>query len=85
MAEAYDNDIDPIGEYEEGGTFDVEIEGARYTIPNHCPHRKGWLAHGRINAKRKTISCPLHFSTFNLDTGEQIAGPPCGPLDVKRS
>jgi protein arginine N-methyltransferase 1 len=32
---------------------------------------------------RKTITCPLHHSTFCLETGEQLAGPTCGALDVR--
>lgn len=75
--------IDEIPDYEEGGAFDVIIDGKTYHIPNHCPHRHGWLIHGMVNERRKTITCPLHFSTFSLEDGRQISGPSCGPLRLK--
>ncbi|WP_235195311.1 Rieske (2Fe-2S) protein [Pseudomonas brassicacearum] len=53
-------------------------------MPHACPHRAGWLEHGVINQQRKSITCPLHFSVFSLETGEQLSGPPCGRLEVKR-
>lgn len=74
--------MNEIPVYEEGGHFSVEIDGHTYSIPKHCPHRRGWLEYGMINYKRKTITCPLHFSTFSLETGEQISGPKCGKLSV---
>jgi type I protein arginine methyltransferase len=66
----------------EDGFFDVEIAGLRYRVPRHCPHRGGRLDHGTLSVQRKTVSCPLHRSLFDLDTGRQLTGPACGHLAV---
>lgn len=71
--------------YEEHGSFDIELQGATYTLPKRCPHRHGWLEYGYINEKNMTITCPLHFSTFSLKTGEQISGPKCSNLRIRIS
>lgn len=68
-------------EHEEQGTFQVRLSGgATVSVPRYCPHRAGRLDHGELNDKRGTITCPLHRSTFDLATGEQLTGPPCGRL-----
>jgi len=64
--------------------FTVRVRDEEYQVPHSCPHRDGWLEHGMINENRRSITCPLHFSVFCLKTGEQLSGPPCGRLDVKR-
>lgn len=70
-------------DYEEHGHFEIAIGDRQYRVPHHCPHRAGRLQHGLVNKARKTITCPLHHSVFCLESGAQIAGPECGPLDVK--
>nr|WP_083848867.1 Rieske 2Fe-2S domain-containing protein [Pseudomonas luteola] len=70
--------MNEIEEYLEEGTFSIIIDNIKYTIPKYCPHRHGWLAHGNVNIIRKTVTCPLHFSTFSLETGKQLSGPDCG-------
>jgi len=73
-----------VEEYREIGRFVITIGDCRYSAPRHCPHRAGQLKYGFINRKRRTIACPLHRSIFSLETGEQLAGPECGRLDVKK-
>ncbi|KVE31496.1 methyltransferase domain-containing protein [Burkholderia vietnamiensis] len=68
--------------YQETGHFAVDIDGRRYHVPNHCPHRAGRLQYGHVDQHRKTITCPLHHSVFCLESGKQIAGVECGALDV---
>ncbi|WP_339532148.1 Rieske (2Fe-2S) protein [Pseudomonas mucidolens] len=65
-------------------TFVVQIGEDEYEIPSLCPHREGWLKHGTVNQNRRTIACPLHFSVFSLETGEQLSGPPCGSLACRK-
>jgi nitrite reductase (NADH) small subunit len=62
----------------------IRIETPDLTViaQSDCPHRKGKLRFGRVNERRGTITCPLHYSTFDLRTGEQVSGPPCGSLEV---
>lgn len=74
----------PTDDYREEGVFSVTVDGERYCVPRFCPHRGGRLEHGEVNPKRKTIICPLHRSVFSLETGEQLAGPRCGPLAVEK-
>jgi nitrite reductase/ring-hydroxylating ferredoxin subunit len=70
-------------EYAEQGCFEVELaDGERRQVPRFCPHRGGRLAHGELSRKQGTLACPLHRSVFDLRTGEQLAGPPCGRLAV---
>lgn len=69
-------------DYEEAGHFTLTIDSFRYHVPLYCPHRAGWLKFGNINSQRRTITCPLHYSVFCLETGRQLSGPPCDRLDV---
>ncbi|WP_445928860.1 Rieske (2Fe-2S) protein [Marinimicrobium sp. C2-29] len=68
----------------ESGTFIVAVEGVQYRVPAHCPHRGGRMDHGVFNERSRTITCPLHKSTFRVDTGCQLAGPECGRLATER-
>lgn len=60
----------------------IEVGGVRVLAQGECPHRKGRLRFGMVNPRRMSITCPLHHSTFDLRTGRQLSGPPCGPLRV---
>ncbi|MEU7645121.1 Rieske (2Fe-2S) protein [Streptomyces huasconensis] len=53
----------------------VRVGGREFEVDAACPHRKGFLAHGYVNAARLRITCPLHHSSFSLETGEAITGP----------
>ncbi len=70
--------------YGDGSTFEVKVLGEHFKIARHCPHRGGRMDHGVINENSRTITCPLHHSVFSLDTGEQITGPKCEKLCVRR-
>lgn len=61
-------------------TIIVAVGDTIYRISKFCPHRWGRLEYGYINEKSKTITCPLHSSTFSLITGDQQSGPPCGKI-----
>jgi nitrite reductase/ring-hydroxylating ferredoxin subunit len=60
----------------------VELGDIKVITQSQCPHRKGRLRFGTVNERRMTITCPLHYSTFDLRTGHQLSGPPCGTLRV---
>lgn len=60
----------------------VEAGGTRVLAQSECPHRRGRLRFGTVDPRRMSITCPLHHSTFDLRTGRQLSGPPCGPLRV---
>jgi nitrite reductase/ring-hydroxylating ferredoxin subunit len=61
----------------------VQAGGMRVRAQSECPHRKGRLRFGVVNARRMSITCPLHQSTFDLRTGRRLSGPDCGPLRVE--
>jgi nitrite reductase/ring-hydroxylating ferredoxin subunit len=69
--------------HREHGTFTVVVGDVSYIVPRFCPHRGGRLDHGDVNERHRTLRCPLHRSVFDLDTGEQLGGPPCGRLRVR--
>ncbi|MFI5783047.1 Rieske (2Fe-2S) protein [Nocardia sp. NPDC051570] len=61
----------------------IEVGDRRILIEAACPHRKGRLRFGHVNGRALRITCPLHHSTFDLLTGQQISGPPCRSLWVR--
>jgi nitrite reductase/ring-hydroxylating ferredoxin subunit len=54
-----------------------------FLIDAACPHRKGRLAFGHVNANTLRITCPLHRSTYDLTDGRQISGPAACALNVE--
>lgn len=54
---------------------EVSLPGraARYCAAA-CPHRGGRLVHGRLDAARGRLVCPLHHSSFDLATGAVLSG-----------
>jgi nitrite reductase/ring-hydroxylating ferredoxin subunit len=63
-------------------TFSIELKDKQIRIQGDCPHRAGKLRAGIINVDNGTITCPLHFSKFNIETGKLISGPACSSLHV---
>jgi nitrite reductase/ring-hydroxylating ferredoxin subunit len=66
-----DVSIEQVGE----DTLRVRVGDREFEVGASCPHRRGFLAHGYVNAARLRITCPLHHSSFSLETGEAITGP----------
>lgn len=64
-------------------TFVVQLGDESIVVPRECPHRGGLLSCGTVNQTRGTITCPLHFSVFDLRSGRQISGPACPNLAVR--
>jgi nitrite reductase/ring-hydroxylating ferredoxin subunit len=67
------------------GTFRLKTADAEYVVPVECPHRKGWLKCGKVNRTKHGkcfLVCPLHFSTFDLQTGRQVSGPAAHDLEI---
>jgi 3-phenylpropionate/trans-cinnamate dioxygenase ferredoxin subunit len=40
-----------------------------YATDGICTHAYADLSTGFLNEEEKTVTCPLHFSTFNLENG----------------
>jgi nitrite reductase/ring-hydroxylating ferredoxin subunit len=60
----------------------VRVGGTCVRAAAVCPHRKGRMVHGYVSAGKLHITCPLHYSTFDLLTGSVLAGPATAPLAV---
>ncbi|MFE3606387.1 Rieske (2Fe-2S) protein [Streptomyces goshikiensis] len=60
----------------------VELAGRKVLVSARCPHRQGKLKFAHLDGGRMRITCPLHYSTFDLGTGERTAGPACDPLRI---
>jgi nitrite reductase/ring-hydroxylating ferredoxin subunit len=52
-------------------------DGRFYAIANRCPHANGPLVDGVLDGA--TVSCPVHESRFDLETGEPLCGPTSRP------
>lgn len=60
------------------------VDGGFYAVPDSCPHKGAPLSRagttpraaddrgtrGRLDAERKTVSCPWHGLEFDLETGD---------------
>jgi nitrite reductase/ring-hydroxylating ferredoxin subunit len=60
----------------------VKFQGNKYLTPVACPHRGGKLYCGLINEKNGTITCPLHFSKFEITSGKLLSGPASTSLEI---
>ena len=45
-----------------------------------CSHAKAFLDEGEVDADDQTIECPLHGSTFDLNTGSPTTFPATQPV-----
>jgi 3-phenylpropionate/trans-cinnamate dioxygenase ferredoxin subunit len=55
-----------------------------FAIGNQCTHQGAGLDRGvvKIAGSVKTVTCPAHGSTFNLETGKVMRPPATKPLPV---
>lgn len=60
----------------------VDVASRRVLAAAMCPHRQGKLKFGYVDDENLRIKCPLHYATFDLDSGERVAGPACDPLRI---
>jgi ethylbenzene dioxygenase ferredoxin subunit len=51
----------------------ANVHGTFYAFGDRCPHMNASLSTG--NLEGTIITCPLHFSRFDLSTGKKISGP----------
>ena len=59
----------------------INLDGKYYAINDRCGHMNAPLSKGEIrNVKGKDIvTCPLHFSTFDIMTGKKLSEPKMSP------
>ncbi|MGI0055595.1 MAG: Rieske (2Fe-2S) protein [Thermoplasmata archaeon] len=59
------------------------IAGSLYAIEATCPHMRGPLEGGRVNAM--TVECPWHGSIFSVESGKVLRGPATVPVHAYRA
>lgn len=80
-----DKAILPSGEYRSFKVRDREIlalnvEGKIYALDGRCTHAGAPLAEGILDGA--VLTCPWHYSQFNITTGIVLHGPAQKPLHV---
>jgi nitrite reductase/ring-hydroxylating ferredoxin subunit len=51
----------------------ANVDGKFYAISDRCGHMSARLSMGTID--KNVVTCPLHFSRFDVTTGKVISGP----------
>jgi nitrite reductase/ring-hydroxylating ferredoxin subunit len=60
----------------------VNISGKVYCLDGRCTHAGAPLAEGSL--KGEVLTCPWHYSQFNITSGEVLHGPAYKPLRFYR-
>lgn len=62
----------------------VNIDGQFYAIDERCGHMNAPMSMGqiRVNTEKKIISCPLHYATFDIITGQKLSEPIMSGMDM---
>jgi nitrite reductase/ring-hydroxylating ferredoxin subunit len=60
----------------------VELGGQFYCLDGRCTHAGAPLSEGTL--KDNILTCPWHYSRFNITTGAVIRGPAEDPLTLYR-
>jgi nitrite reductase/ring-hydroxylating ferredoxin subunit len=64
-----DNDKLVAFDYNDKKILVTKIQDKIYATDRICTHEYADLSTGFLNEEEKTITCPLHFSRFELETG----------------
>ena len=57
----------------------ANVDGKYYAMSDRCGHMNGRLSMGTLVGN--TVTCPLHYSRFDVTTGKVIAGPYVTSID----
>jgi nitrite reductase/ring-hydroxylating ferredoxin subunit len=57
-----------------------KVKGKVYATDRICTHAYADLSTGMLNEDEATVTCPLHLSSFKIDTGEPQNLPAEEPL-----
>ena len=60
----------------------IRVADAIYVVCDDCPHAEASLSEGEFLAGGLEIECPLHGSTFHLETGEPSCPPATEAVEV---
>jgi nitrite reductase/ring-hydroxylating ferredoxin subunit len=83
-----DKNILPVGELRSFKIKGLEIlvtnvEGKIFCLDGRCTHAGSPLAEGTLDGE--VLTCPWHYSQFNITNGLVIRGPADKPLKMYRS
>ena len=56
------------------------VDGQYYATQDECTHAGGPLSEGDLDGKN--VTCPWHYSCFNVETGEATCKPAITPLET---
>jgi chlorite dismutase len=57
------------------------VDGQFHAVSNRCPHARGPLSEGVVNAGECSVVCPWHYAKFDLRTGQVIDGVASAPVE----
>lgn len=55
-------------------------EGRFFAVDDTCSHAEASLSEGEVDVDDRTIECPRHGSTFDLETGRALVLPATHPV-----
>ncbi len=58
----------------------ANVDGQFFAFSNTCTHDEGPLVEGELHGT--TVTCPWHFSQFDVKTGEVVEPPAEDPIRV---
>ncbi|HLN89096.1 MAG TPA: non-heme iron oxygenase ferredoxin subunit [Candidatus Binatia bacterium] len=58
----------------------VKVGGKIYCLDGRCTHAGAPIAEGTLGGE--VLTCPWHYSQFNITTGEVLRGPADKPLKI---
>ncbi len=87
LTKLFDKSLLPIGEYRsfkvKGQEFlALNVSGKIFCLDGRCAHAGAPLAEGALDGE--VLTCPWHYSQFNITSGEVIRGPAQKPLRTYR-
>ena len=56
----------------------AKVSNRYFAVSERCTHRGGPLSEGKLAGL--SVTCPLHFGEFNIQTGEATSPPAADPL-----
>ena len=57
----------------------ANVDGKYYAVSDRCGHMNARLSMGTL--AKNAVTCPLHFSRFDVTNGKVIAGPHLTSID----
>src|SRR5437016_1672860 len=62
----------------------VQLEGEVYAVGDECPEDGNALSDGEVDENEWLVVCPHDGSSFDVRSGEPVAGPAVDPVPVYR-